>query len=70
MSLYDVLGVAQGATPEEIKKAYRKSALKWHPDKNPDNKEGAEKQFKSKLIARVAVSKKNTRVATLLMASW
>src|SRR6202171_3536218 len=43
---YEVLGVAKAATVEEIKASYRKAALKWHPDRNPANKEEDEHKFR------------------------
>lgn len=43
---YDILGVSKNASSDEIKKAYRKQALEWHPDRHKDDKEAAEKRFK------------------------
>jgi len=43
---YDILGVSKSASADEIKKAYRKQAIDWHPDKHKDDKDVAEKRFK------------------------
>ncbi|MDG4476135.1 DnaJ C-terminal domain-containing protein [Thiovibrio frasassiensis] len=60
MDYYKLLGVEKSATPEEIKKAYRKLALKYHPDRNKDNKE-AEEQFKKISEAYAVLSDKEKR---------
>lgn len=60
MDYYKLLGVEKSASPEEIKKAYRKLALKHHPDRNKGNKE-AEEQFKKISEAYAVLSDKEKR---------
>ena len=57
---YEILGVSKNASDDEIKKAYRKLALKYHPDRNPGDKE-AEAKFKEASEANEVLSDKQKR---------
>ena len=57
---YEVLGLARDASDDEIKKAYRKLAMKWHPDRNPDNPK-AEERFKEAKEAYEILSEPSKR---------
>jgi len=60
---YEVLGVTRTASIEEIKSSYRKAALKWHPDRNPENKEEAEVKFRECTEAYSVLSDQQKREA-------
>ena len=57
---YEILGVGKGASKDEIKKAYRKVALQFHPDRNPDDK-SAEDKFKEAAEAYEVLSDENKK---------
>ena len=59
---YEVLGVAKDVNEEDLKKAYRRLAMKFHPDRNPDNKE-AEEKFKEGNEAYEMLSNPDKRAA-------
>ena len=58
---YELLGCSRSATEDELKKAYRKLAMKWHPDKNKDNRKQAEEKFKKISEAYDVLSDKQKR---------
>jgi molecular chaperone DnaJ len=60
---YEILAVSRTSSAEEIKSAYRKAALKWHPDRNPENKSSAEEKFREATEAYSVLSDNQKRVA-------
>ena len=58
---YAILGVDRNASDDELKRAYRKNAMKWHPDKNPDDKVQAEKKFQELAEAYQVLSDQKKR---------
>ena len=65
--LYKILGVSTNATEKEIKKSYRKLALKWHPDRN--NTKDADKKFKAISEAYSILSDKEKKV-NMIVLEW
>lgn len=66
-TLYEILGLGKTATQDEIKKTYRKLALKYHPDKNPDNPEAADKVWILTIYADLFVCDYFDEIPQILM---
>lgn len=61
LDYYEVLGVEREATPADVRKAYRREALEWHPDKNPERREEAEERFRRIAEAYSVLSNSDAR---------
>jgi molecular chaperone DnaJ len=66
---YGVLGIARNASSQEIKKAYRKLAMKYHPDRNTDNSD-AEEKFKVIQEAYAVLSDEHNRKINTSFEQW
>merc|ERR1719329_579609 len=61
LDYYEVLGLSREATVADVRKAYRREALEWHPDKNPDRREEAEERFRQIAEAYAVLSNSDSR---------
>ena len=66
---YDILGVSQNATEDEIKKAYRKLAIQYHPDKNPGDKKAEEKFKEISEAYEIVTGKAKSKVSAILKSN-
>ncbi|KAK9410515.1 hypothetical protein NXF25_001690 [Crotalus adamanteus] len=66
MDYYKVLDIPQSASMNDIKRAYRSKVLRWHPDKNPENRKEAEQKFKEIVEAYKVLSDSKNPSSSLM----